>query len=182
MDLARSISGLLTWQWVALILGIVFHAPVRGLIDRAIDLSVGGRKGLRIKTVAKELTESQLGRIERPESNPASAPVPKRLEAEEFVLRDSDGNTRAILTISDTRSATLAFYDSDGKERAGLFTGPRGDSALFFLDEHRKQRVVLGFGVGEQGALIITGPDGQVAAGLLIDEKGVPAFELAGGD
>jgi hypothetical protein len=176
MDLARSISNLLTWQWVALILGIAFSAPLRRLIDRLIHLSVGGRKGIQLST-ARHLTESE-GRIKPIENAPTStAPVTKRVEAEHFVLRDRNGKIRAVLTTNDTNGTILGLFDAEQNQRAGLFVAENGDSGLIFYDGAKKGRVVLGYNSGEDGVLLIAGPDGKVAAALTVDKNGVPTFE-----
>jgi hypothetical protein len=98
------------------------------------------------------------------------------------VLRDADGKPRAVLTMTDTNSAALGFFDRDGNERTSLFTDPKGESALVLYDETSKARVMLGFGFGEQGALVIAGPNGEIAAGLLVDKDGVPIFEAGQGN
>jgi hypothetical protein len=55
MHLTRSISGLLTWQWVVLILALSFNRPLRRLIDRVVSLSLGGKKGLRAEAIPDEM-------------------------------------------------------------------------------------------------------------------------------
>jgi hypothetical protein len=76
----------------------------------------------------------------------------------------------------------LGLCDRDGNARVALYTAPQGDSALTFDNEKGESRVILGFGSGEQAGLIISKPDGQVAAGILVDQEGAPSFVRARGN
>ncbi|MFZ0889900.1 MAG: hypothetical protein WA005_15750 [Candidatus Binataceae bacterium] len=171
MELTRSIFGLLTWQWVVLILGFSFRAPLRRLIDRVIGVSFGGKKGIRV--TADQFGDR--GREMTPERVPAAG-ISKVVEAERFVLRDAGGKVRAILGLSDTDSAALSLRDREGKERAALYVTAHGPSALDFCDEKGATRVMLGLG-DEYLALVLKGSSAQSMASLAVDEKGDPNFE-----
>ena len=101
MDLAHSISGLLTWKWVVLILALSFHRSLRklidkslhGLIDRLVSVSLvrGDYASGRIR---RRKWSRELGRVK--ETAPQE-PVHKNLEAHQFTLQDEHGNRRAVL-------------------------------------------------------------------------------------
>ncbi|HET8577589.1 MAG TPA: hypothetical protein VFO18_10850 [Methylomirabilota bacterium] len=76
---------------------------------------------------------------------------PRTLEAEEFVLRDSRGQIRAMLGASQKPSGTgLQIYSEDGKPRTRLILSSDGTASLEFLDTSERVRVLLG--VRENGA------------------------------
>ncbi len=60
--------------------------------------------------------------------------VLKVIEANEFVLCDSTGNTRATLTAKDG-FVGLSLLDEYGDPHAGFFVGDKGDAELILLAE-----------------------------------------------
>jgi hypothetical protein len=52
-------------------------------------------------------------------------PNRRTVDAEEFVLRDSAGTPRAVLSLQAEGAPTLAFFDASGKTRAWLCEGRR---------------------------------------------------------
>jgi len=173
VELLGSIAGLLTWQWVVLILGVSFRAPLWRLIDRVIGVSFGGKKGFSL--TAAQLREIGEQRGTTPEPVSRSVKPEKQIEAERFVLRDTGGKVRAILGLSDTESATLSLRDGEGKERAALYATAHGPSAVALFDEKGEPCVMLG--AGDLLALVLRGSHGQPAVSLAVDEKGDPSFD-----
>jgi hypothetical protein len=49
MDLARSVAALLTWQWLILIVALIFNRPLRNLIARISNISFDGERGMSAK-------------------------------------------------------------------------------------------------------------------------------------
>src|ERR1035438_4833412 len=73
---------------------------------------------------------------------------PKRsVEADEFVLRDTNGLMRAALKMT-ADGPCLFFYDHREKIRAGL-VGGRNAPRLFLLDRDGKPRTSLGLAAGD---------------------------------
>lgn len=70
----------------------------------------------------------------RPVVRPASSPE-KAVEAEKFVLRDANGRSRAVLTVSADGSPVLALSDQDGTTRATLAVSADGQPGLALYDE-----------------------------------------------
>lgn len=102
----------------------------------------------------------------------AAGTTPKVIRANEFIVEDENGRTRAKLGMTD--APRLALFDENGKERATLRLERNVPSVLLF-DENSKNRVQLctdedGAGVflrdenGEtraaMGAHVTTMPDG----------------------
>jgi hypothetical protein len=71
--------------------------------------------------------------------------MPKSLEAEEFVLRDSRGQVRASLATDQNANATmLQIFGENGKPRTRLTVSADGTSSLEVLDSGEHVRVLLG--------------------------------------
>ena len=71
--------------------------------------------------------------------------MPKLLEAEEFVLRDSRGQVRAVLGTAQSASATmLQIFGENGKPRTRLTVASDGTSSLEIIDSGEHVRVLLG--------------------------------------
>lgn len=84
-----------------------------------------------------------------------------KVEAERFVLKDTDGKIRAELGMAG-HGPLLALYDKDGARRAVFGIAERGPG-IFFLDAIQKRRVALG--VVEKGPVLV-----------LFDENGNAVF------
>lgn len=77
--------------------------------------------------------------------------IPRTLEAEEFVLRDSRGQVRVTLGLTQNPSATVLRIDAEnGKPRMRLIVAGDGTASLEMLDSGERIRVLLG--VREDGA------------------------------
>ncbi len=83
--------------------------------------------------------------------------VAKVIEAEKFILRNTDGKTRGVLLISDDGNPALALFDKNGKMRVRLDA-----SKLGF------------FGVG----LSLFDEIGNGRAALLLTPAGMPVLNL----
>lgn len=71
--------------------------------------------------------------------------MPKSLEAEEFVLRDSRGQVRAALGTAQNGSATmLQIFGENGKPRTRLTVASDGTSSLEVIDSGERVRVLVG--------------------------------------
>ena len=71
--------------------------------------------------------------------------VPKSLEAEEFVLRDSRGQVRASLgTAQDSNSTVLQFHAETGKPRTRITVASDGTSSFEVMDTGDHVRLLLG--------------------------------------
>src|SRR5258705_13142056 len=77
--------------------------------------------------------------------------MPKSLEAEEFVLRDSRGQVRAVLGTAQNATATmLQIFGENGKPRTRLTVASDGSSSLEVIDSGERVRVLVG--VKDNGA------------------------------
>lgn len=67
----------------------------------------------------------------------------KAVEAQQFVLRDSDRKSRAVLAVGTDGSVGLGLSDSHGTARAWLSLGPQGSPSFALFDEDAKPRATL---------------------------------------
>ena len=86
----------------------------------------------------------------------------KIVQAEQFVLRDPSGQTRAVLGTVADGSAGLALYDRDGKDRAKLIVLPDGMSGLIAFDRDGKLRAGTGVTADGSPRLTLYDRDGRV--------------------
>lgn len=71
--------------------------------------------------------------------------LPKSLEAEEFVLRDSRGQVRASLgTVQNPGATVLQIHGQNGKPRTRVTVSTDGTSSLEVMDAGDHVRVLLG--------------------------------------
>ncbi|MGA9722869.1 MAG: hypothetical protein WBQ86_10460 [Candidatus Binatus sp.] len=173
MELARSIAGLLSWQWLVLILAFVFYRPLLKLINRVVGFSLGGEKGL-----SATLSTGPVGRIiEGNASEPEK--TRERVDARLFVLRDESGRERAKLGVTDTGATSLTLYDPQEKERLSIFVLADGSSTVALYDD-QKIRIMLSHSemMGVEG-LSILGPDRKNGIYLLVSSEGHPSFDIS---
>jgi len=77
--------------------------------------------------------------------------MPKSIEAEEFVVRDSRGQVRASLGTTQNASATtLQIFGDNGKPRTRIIVSGDGTSSFEVIDSGERVRVLLG--VKDNGA------------------------------
>jgi hypothetical protein len=128
-------------------------------------------------------------------------PNRRSVEAEEFVLRDSAGTPRAVLSLKAEGGPTLAFFDPSGKTRAWLGVRGGGSPYLLFADQAGKPRAGLSVKddgspdltfidlTGNPRALLQVPSDGQASlafydhlgrtrAGLGVTRNGSPELSL----
>lgn len=128
-------------------------------------------------------------------------PNRRTLDAEEFILRDSAGTPRAVLSLKAEGAPTLAFFDPSGKTRAWLGVRRGGSPYLVFADHAGKPRAGLSVKddgspdltfidfIGNPRALLQVPSDGQASlalydhlgrtrAGLGVSRNGSPELRL----
>lgn len=86
------------------------------------------------------------------------------VEAEKFVLRDSSGRKRALLTASDS-NVTFSLYDRKGAIGVSLETIDDKGSSLFLTDKKSKIRLLLRSKEGMPKVMIID-KNGRIRAVL----------------
>lgn len=72
-----------------------------------------------------------------------SGAVAKVVEAKEFILRDSKGDTRAVLALGPDGSVGLGLSDETGTARAWLSLGPQGSPSFALFDRAARPRATL---------------------------------------
>jgi len=100
--------------------------------------------------------------------SPALAAGPNIVEAEQFVVRDARGHSRAIMSISES-GPYVELYDESGKSRVSLgLAGAR--AGLSMRDDRGKTGAVLG--VTPDGATLVFHDDGKGRALFGLARKG----------
>jgi hypothetical protein len=93
----------------------------------------------------------------------------KVIRANQFILEDENGKTRAVLSVSKEGPA-LVLFDETGKPRAGLDAGKDGPG-LGLADETGKFRAMLA--VDKDGPrLVLFDETGKRRAGLAVNKDG----------
>jgi len=105
----------------------------------------------------------------------AASPPSRSVEAEQFVLRGSDGKVRGAMGIGDDGAVGINLNDAKGQSRITVDLAADGSPGLDFYDQNGKLR-----------AMLALGPEGTPGLGLY-DQSGklrtsldVPAHETPG--
>jgi hypothetical protein len=94
------------------------------------------------------------------------APTRKVIEANEFVLKDADGKTRAWLGIEQT-VAQLGVYGPEGKQQGFMHIGSGPYGPFIILgDGHGKRRASLDLQSGDNPTLFFQDASGSTTASL----------------
>jgi hypothetical protein len=127
--------------------------------------------------------------------------VAAHVEAHRFVLRDAQGNVRAVLgptpeggsrfvltdvagrerlrmTLLADGSPGLSFADSEGRSRAVLAFLPDETANLVFADRTGRTRAVFGLMPDESTTLVFADRDGETRVGLGVDPQGAAGLTL----
>jgi hypothetical protein len=90
------------------------------------------------------------------------AGVAKLVEAEQFVLRNSSGDTRAVLAVGPDGSVGLGLSDEAGTARAWLSLGPQGSPSFALFDRASRPRATLRLWPDGVPRLALNDQDGNV--------------------
>jgi len=104
--------------------------------------------------------------------------VPRVVEAERFVLRDTKGKVLATLG-TEASTPSLALFDQNGKTRAVLMVLANGAAGLFVDDQNGKTRVLLGVGADGTPAVSLLDQNEKRRAALGVGADGTPLLSLA---
>jgi hypothetical protein len=106
----------------------------------------------------------------------------KIVEAERFVLRDSNGRIRAELGAGEASSIGLKLYDGKGHVRVEVVVAKDGASGLQLWDEHGMPRVILALDPDQPyvaaPSLSLTGKDGRGGVVLSVAPDGSPSVDF----
>ena len=94
----------------------------------------------------------------------------RRVEAEEFVLRDANGVARAALSMT-LDGPGLFLYDQSGIVRLGLLIGNDAPGVALF-DSLGRPRVSLGLAIDETATLLLRDVKGTPLAAMIVEETG----------
>jgi hypothetical protein len=105
-----------------------------------------------------------------------TASVPSRsVEAEQFVLRDSDGKVRGAMGIGSDGAVGINLNDVKGQSRITVDLAADGTPGLDFYDQNGKMRATLALASAGTPGLGLYDPSGKLRASL-----DVPAHETPG--
>jgi hypothetical protein len=91
-----------------------------------------------------------------------SGEAAKVVEATQFVLRDSKGDTRAVLALGPDGSVGLGLSDEAGTARAWLSLGPQGSPGFALFDRAAQPRATLRLWPDGVPRLALNDKDGNV--------------------
>jgi hypothetical protein len=148
------------------------------LEERLQELQHSNRR-LRMTILALALVGGAL--ITMAQASPNNSEI---VEARQFVLRDANGNVRAVLGSAPDGAVGLNLDDSSGRTRLTLDVDYAGSPGLDLFDQNGKRRAILALGQrGDPGAgLYDTG--GKLRTSLDIPGANTPglAFYHEGGE
>jgi hypothetical protein len=107
----------------------------------------------------------------------SDAPV-KRIAAQEILLVDGAGNTRASFHLNDDAQPVIEMLDHAGKIRAGLGFVGLDQVALRMADHAGVMRIDLGISSDQFPALRLFDNQSRPRALLGVDSDGDPALDL----
>jgi hypothetical protein len=105
----------------------------------------------------------------------------KVIEAQEFVMRDSEGRVRARLGLHPDGSPHLALFDTNGRHQA-LLVGMRDETASLSLFEQGHVRLVAEAEGDAHSAVRLFDRDHRVATGLYLGSDSATGLSLRSGD
>jgi len=104
--------------------------------------------------------------------------VSKVVEAERFVLRDTNGKLRATLVVAADGTSGLSFFDQNGKGRLRLYVATSGPS-LALADQNEKLRATLAIDADGTPGLALFDQNEGIRAVLALLSDGAPTLALA---
>lgn len=104
--------------------------------------------------------------------------IPKVIEAESFILRDTTGKIRATLSIDSNGNPELTLKDKEQRVLTQLHFSQWGEPRLNLIHKNGKAIVNLGVGADASTGLALTHTDGRFGAMLGVDSKGTSELRL----
>lgn len=105
-----------------------------------------------------------------------ASPKKRIVEAEQFILRDVDGNMRAFLSLVED-SPSLVLHDKHGNPVVLLGVFQDGSPSLAFFDKQHNPCAVLSVSDGSP-SLTLRDKDGKIRAKLSLFDDGSPSLAL----
>ena len=179
------IISALAWPIVALAAIIAFviivrslrHAIAQAMTERPVKVAVGiGKMRATAETRGRDKLAEHGNLIE---GKPTTPEVPKRIDAELFVLRDEHGHERAKLGVTDTDATSLTLYDTQGRERVSIFVLADGSSTVALYDDQRVRTMLSRGETAGVDGLTILGPDRKNGIYLLVSSEGHPSLDIS---
>ncbi len=103
-------------------------------------------------------------------------PDPKVVRANQFVLEDANGKTRAVLDVDKEGVPGLYLYDADGTPRIMLAVGAHG-SVLAMFDRNGKNRVSVAVS-SDVASVRLSDRSNNPRVRVTVGSDGAPELEL----
>ncbi len=104
-----------------------------------------------------------------------TAPV-QSLEAEQFVLRGSDGKVRGAMGVGDNGAVGINLNDDKGQTRIEVDIGPAGSPGVDLYDQTGKLRATLALGPTGTPGLGLYDPSGKLRTSLDVPAAKTPGL------
>jgi hypothetical protein len=108
-----------------------------------------------------------------------AGPRPRSVDAEEFILKDSSGKRRAVLSVAQGGLAHLAFYDRQDAPRLGLGVGGNGAPTLALADAGGHARAKLELQADGVARVILLDEKYRLAVVVGVSRQGAPWVGLS---
>lgn len=107
---------------------------------------------------------------------------PQSLEAEQFVLRDSDGKVRGAMGITPEGSVGLNLTDVKGQTRITLDIAENGTPGMDFYDAQGKLRATFALGPNGTPGMGLYDDKGKLRTSLDVPAANTPGLAFYHGD
>jgi hypothetical protein len=104
--------------------------------------------------------------------------IPRAVEADRFVLRNSKGDSAAWLSVGKDDAPSLGFYGPQHKLRMLFGLTKTGSPTLGLYDSEQQQRVSLGLGNDEMPHVMLMDAQKKVRVSLGLHRNGLPNLSL----
>jgi hypothetical protein len=148
---------------------MAMNEPMLADLTQRLDRLERGNRRLRLAGVILLLALVAVGAM----GQVLPKAVPKVVEAERFVVRDTRGKISATLGAgSGTTTPALSLADQNGKLRAGLAVLSDGAVGLVLADKDGNLRASIGLAADASSQVILYNKEGRGGAGLIVRADG----------
>ena len=100
------------------------------------------------------------------------------VKAQQFLLTDKGGKTRASLDVTIDGEPYLNLYDKAGKRRFAVGVLKSGEPSLGFLDKNGKRRVAIGIRTAGEPILRLSDKEGKSRVAISIRKSGDASLQF----
>ena len=104
--------------------------------------------------------------------------VTDTVEAQQFLLRDSNGKLRGSMGVLSDGAVGLNLSDPNGRTRVTLDLASNGTPGVDLYDQNGKERATVALGDAGDPGVGLYGPDGHLRTALDVPKKDTPGLSF----